>query len=158
MTKTPLNKKHILDKALVKDLAELLNETSLTEIELSDGAFKIRVARQAGPAAHMVYAPSAGDGAPVAPVGASSAPSSSAALPQDAVKSPMVGNVYLAPRPGADPFVKVGDAVEKGQTLLIIEAMKVMNPIPSPARGVVKAIFVQDSQPVEYNEPLIHVA
>jgi acetyl-CoA carboxylase biotin carboxyl carrier protein len=158
MTKTPLNKTHILDKALVKDLADLLNETSLTEIELSDGAFKIRVARQVGPAAHMIYTPPAGDGVPAASVGASSAPASSAPLPQDAVKSPMVGNVYLAPRPGADPFVKVGDTVEKGQTLLIIEAMKVMNPIPSPVRGVIKAIFVQDSQPVEYNEPLIHVA
>jgi len=157
MTKTPLNKTNILDKALVKDLADLLNETSLTEIELSDGTFKIRVARQVGPAAHTVYAPAPleSPSAVGAVPGSSAAPS---ALPQDAVKSPMVGNVYLAPRPGADPFVKVGDTVEKGQTLLIIEAMKVMNPIPSPIRGVVKAIFVQDSQPVEYNELLIHVA
>ena len=154
MTKTPLNKANVLDKALVKDLADLLNETSLTEIELSDGTFKIRVARHGGTSAHMVYAP-----APVeasAPAAGSSA--SPSTLPQDAMKSPMVGNVYLSPRPGAEPFVKVGDTVEKGQTLLIIEAMKVMNPIPSPVRGVVKAIFVQDSQPVEYNEPLIHVA
>jgi acetyl-CoA carboxylase biotin carboxyl carrier protein len=146
MTKT------ILDKALVKDLADLLNETSLTEIELSDGTFKIRVARQGTPAVNTVYAP-----APIAE-GPLSAPVAAAASPSDAVKSPMVGNVYLSPRPGADAFVKVGDTVEKGQTLLIIEAMKVMNPIPSPVRGVVKAIFVQDSQPVEFNEPLIHIA
>jgi acetyl-CoA carboxylase biotin carboxyl carrier protein len=146
MTKT------ILDKALVKDLADLLNETSLTEIELSDGTFKIRVARQGTPAVNTVYA-----AAPIAE-GPLSAPVAAAASPSDAVKSPMVGNVYLSPRPGADAFVKVGDTVEKGQTLLIIEAMKVMNPIPSPVRGVVKAIFVQDSQPVEFNEPLIHIA
>jgi acetyl-CoA carboxylase biotin carboxyl carrier protein len=154
MTKTPLNKANVLDKALVKDLADLLNETSLTEIELSDGTFKIRVARHGGTSAHMVYAPAAVESS-VPAAGSSASPST---LPQDAMKSPMVGNVYLSPRPGAEPFVKVGDTVEKGQTLLIIEAMKVMNPIPSPVRGVVKAIFVQDSQPVEYNEPLIHVA
>ena len=155
MTKTPLTKANVLDKALVKDLADLLNETSLTEIELSDGTFKIRVARHGVPAAHTVYAPTTVESTAPASSGPSASPS---ALPQDAMKSPMVGNVYLSPRPGAEPFVKVGDTVEKGQTLLIIEAMKVMNPIPSPVRGVVKAIFVQDSQPVEYNEPLIHVA
>ena len=155
MTKTPLNKANVLDKALVKDLADLLNETSLTEIELSDGTFKIRVARHGGASSHMVYAPAPVEASALASAGSSASPST---LPQDAMKSPMVGNVYLSPRPGAEPFVKVGDTVEKGQTLLIIEAMKVMNPIPSPVRGVVKAIFVQDSQPVEYNEPLIHVA
>ncbi len=137
-----------VDKALIRELSQLLDETNLTEIELSEGSRSVRVVR----ATAVVAAP-----APSPPVAAVSAPLPTAVEPADeagAVRSPMVGTVYLAGEPGGAPFVKVGDRVAKGATLLIIEAMKVMNPIPSPKSGVVKQILIQNAQPVEYEQPL----
>jgi acetyl-CoA carboxylase biotin carboxyl carrier protein len=144
-----------IDSALVRELAELLADTGLSEIEVEDGTRKIRVARtlSAAPVAAMVAAP-----APVAaaPVAAAPAPAAAAPeVPANAIKSPMVGTVYLTPEPGAAPFVTVGQAVKAGQTLLIIEAMKVMNPITAPAAGTVTAILVENAQPVEFDQPLV---
>ena len=134
-------KKTGIDQQLIRDLAGILNDTNLTEIEVELDAFKVRVSRQ--PAAiHAVAAPQ-----PIY------APSAQAA--KNAVPSPMVGTAYLAPSPDAKPYVEVGQAVKEGQTLLIIEAMKTMNQIPSPRSGTVTAILVEDSQPVEYGMPLV---
>jgi acetyl-CoA carboxylase biotin carboxyl carrier protein len=144
-----------IDTLLVRELAAILNDTDLSEIEVERGDLKIRVARSlmVAPAA-PVYAP-----APVAVAAAAPAPSaetlSAPALPAgEPVKSPMVGTVYLSPQPGAATFVKVGDTVSAGQTMMIIEAMKTMNPIPAPRAGVIRAIRVADGDPVEFGEPL----
>ncbi len=141
-----------VDTALVRQLAELLDETHLTEIEVQDGERKIRVARSLTVAA--APAPVAAAQVASAPAPAAEAPAP-AALPLDAVKSPMVGTVYLAAEPGAKPFAAVGDTVAVGATLVIIEAMKVMNPITAPKAGVVRQVLVQDKQPVEFDQPLI---
>jgi acetyl-CoA carboxylase biotin carboxyl carrier protein len=146
-----------IDTTLVRELAAILNDTDLSEIEVERGDLKIRVARSLTvAAAPPAYAP-----APVAAHAASTpaadapAPSALPAPPAgDAVKSPMVGTVYMSPQPGAAPFVKVGDSVSAGQTLMIIEAMKTMNPIPAAKAGVVRAILVSDGDPVEFGEPL----
>ena len=143
-----------VDPALVRQLAELLDETRLTEIEVQDGERRIRVARKA---AQIVSAAPAAAPAPVAaPVATTAAP---AAAPvsdtADALKSPMVGTVYLFPEPGAKPFISVGDTVKEGQTLVIIEAMKVMNPIAATKAGKVTRICVDNGQPVEYDQPLV---
>ena len=146
-----------IDPALVRELAELLTENSLTEIEVEDGDRKIKVCRN--PAAIIAggapaAAPAAAAPAPTtAP--APAAPAEPAPVSGEAVKSPMVGTAFLSGQPGAAPFVTVGDAVKAGDTLLIIEAMKVMNPITAPAGGVVKQILVSDSQPVEFDQPLV---
>jgi acetyl-CoA carboxylase biotin carboxyl carrier protein len=146
-----------IDARLVRRLADILTETGLSEIEVEHAGLKIRVAKTltAGPM-QMTYAP-----APAAPAPApSSAPAASAEsgpaarASGEAVKSPMVGSVYLQPEPGAEPFVKVGDTVTAGQTLMIIEAMKTMNPIPAPKAGKIVEILVEDGQPVEFGEPL----
>ena len=146
-----------VDTALVKELAELLSANELTEIEVEDGDRKIRVKREAAPV--VSYAPAPAAAAPAAaplpaavPAAAESAPS---AAPVDAVKSPMVGTCYLSPEPGAKPFIAVGQDVKQGDTLLIVEAMKVMNPITSPKGGKVTQILVGDSQPVEFDQPLV---
>ena len=146
-----------IDTALVRELAELLNETGLTEIEVEDDDRKIRVAR--GGVATSVPASFAAP-APVAAAVPAEAPSSTpvAAEPAahaDALKSPMVGTVYLAPEPGKPNFVKVGDKVAEGDTLLIVEAMKVMNPITADKAGSIKAILVDNAQPVEFDQPLV---
>ena len=136
---------------LVKQLASLLDETNLTEIEVHDGDRAIRVARGAAAPVAVAAAPAA------APVPAA-APAPAAAAPTDhpgAVKSPMVGTAYLAPEPGASDYVSVGKAVKEGETLLIVEAMKVMNPITAPRAGTVKAILIANEQPVEYDQPLV---
>jgi len=138
-----------VDKALIRELSELLSETNLTEIELSEGNRSVRVSRAT---VATVAAP--------APATAAAAPAAAAngADPADetgAVRSPMVGTVYLSPEPNAVPFVKVGDRVSQGQTLLIIEAMKVMNQIPAPKAGTVKKILVDDAQPTEYGDILV---
>ncbi|MGE8133725.1 acetyl-CoA carboxylase biotin carboxyl carrier protein [Novosphingobium subterraneum] len=149
-----------IDGKLVRELAELLAETGLSEIEVEDGERKIRVARQltAAPVAQVAVAAPA----PVAAPAAAAAPSAPAAAPAEdhanAVKSPMVGTCYLAAEPGAANFVAVGQSVKAGETLLIIEAMKVMNPITAPAAGVVKAILVENAQPVEFDQPLVVIA
>jgi acetyl-CoA carboxylase biotin carboxyl carrier protein len=140
-----------IDEALLRKLAQLLQETGLTEIEYENSGQRIRVNRGGG---QTVYnAAPAGSAAPVGGTGASTAAPSGP--PAGAVTSPMVGTAHLAAEPGADPFVKVGDRVKKGQTLLIIEAMKVMNPIAAPEAGVVEAILISDGQPVEYGEPML---
>ncbi len=148
-----------IDSKLVRELAELLGETGLSEIEVEDGDRKIRVARtiSAAPVA-TVAVPSAP--APVAAAAATPATPAAAAAPAapsmaNAVKSPMVGTTYLAPEPGAAPFVSVGAAVKIGDVLLIIEAMKVMNPITAERAGKVTAILVEDGQPVEFDQPLV---
>ncbi|RLP24783.1 acetyl-CoA carboxylase biotin carboxyl carrier protein [Mesorhizobium sp. YM1C-6-2] len=151
-------KKTGIDQQLIRDLAGILNDTNLTEIEVELDDFKVRVSRQA-PAVHAVAAPAPAYAAPLplpaaAPV-ASPAGGAPAEASKNAVPSPMVGTAYLAPSPDAKPFVEVGQAVKEGQTLLIIEAMKTMNQIPSPRSGTVTAILVEDAQPVEYGMPLV---
>jgi acetyl-CoA carboxylase biotin carboxyl carrier protein len=145
-----------IDAKLVRKLADILNSTGLTEIEVEQGALRIRVAKQGVPmvsapvATAPVYAP-----APVAAAAAPAAPAAPTIAKGDPVKSPMVGTVYLRPQPGADPFIKVGDKVSAGQTLLIVEAMKTMNPIPAPRAGTVVEIVAGDSEPVEFGEVLV---
>ena len=150
-----------IDTRLVRKLADILADTGLTEIEVEQGDLKIRVAREVTVAApQMTYAaaPLAAPQAPVAPAAIVIAPAA-AEEPQrgEIVKSPMVGTVYLQPQPGSPSFIKVGDQVSAGQTLLIVEAMKTMNPIPAPNAGVVLQILVEDGQPVEFGEPLVIV-
>jgi acetyl-CoA carboxylase biotin carboxyl carrier protein len=147
------------DTRLVRKLADILRDTELTEIEVEQGELKIRVARELTVAAPAQFALPAAALAPAAHAAAPLAVPTTAApeAPRagDLVKSPMVGTVYLQPQPGADPFVKPGDRVRQGQTLLIIEAMKTMNPIPAPRDGVLLEILVADAQPVEFGEPLV---
>ena len=147
-----------VDVALVRELAALLDDTHLTEIEVEDGDRKIRVARKAGGGA-PIYAPSfapapAAQAAPTAaPVAASAA--ELAAPAGTMVRSPIVGTAYLSAEPGAAPFARVGAQVAAGETILIVEAMKVMNAIPAPSSGTIKAVLVDNGQPVEYDQPLI---
>lgn len=147
-----------VDTDLVRQLAELLHENDLTEIEVEDGDRRIVVKRQMvnsvvtapGPAAPVIAAPAPSTSAPGA-----HADEASGANHPGAVKSPMVGTVYMSGEPGAPPFVSPGSMVAAGDTLLIVEAMKVMNPITAPRPGVVTRILVQDAQPVEYDQPLV---
>jgi acetyl-CoA carboxylase biotin carboxyl carrier protein len=143
-----------IDTRLVRKLADILTETGLSEIEVEHDGLKVRVAKTLTAAPTVAYAP-----APVAaPAAAAAAPAAEAApvaVRGDAVKSPMVGTVYLSPSPEAPPFVKVGDTVAAGQTMMIVEAMKTMNPIPAPRAGKVVEILVGDATPVEFGEPLI---
>ena len=147
-----------MDTDFIRKLAAILEETNLGEIEMADGERRIRVARPTAVAAApapIALAP-LGAGIPVAGV-PTAAPASDAGKHPGAVKSPMVGTAYLAPEPGKPVFVHVGDKVAAGQTLLIIEAMKVMNPIVCPRAGTVSAIFVDNGQPVEFDQPLVVV-
>lgn len=145
-------KKNDIDQQLIRDLAGILHDTNLTEIEVELGDFKVRVSR-GGTAVHaiaatapqVITAATAGSAAPVAVADTS----------KNAVASPMVGTAYLAPSPGAKAFIEVGQTVREGQTLLIIEAMKTMNQIPSPRAGKVTAILFEDAAPVEFGEPLV---
>ena len=145
-----------IDARLVRKLADILTETGLTEIEVERDDLKIRVAKQVTVSAAVAAPAHAAAPAP-APMAAAPAAEAPAAAParDDAVKSPMVGTVYMQPQPGAAAFIKVGDTVQAGQTLLIIEAMKTMNPIPAPRGGKVVEILVEDAQPVEFGEPLV---
>jgi len=144
-----------IDSKLVRELAQLLSDTGLSEIEVEDGERKIRVARQFTAAAHApVYAPAPAATAPAAAPAAAPA-EAPAAAPVDAVKSPMVGTVYLAAEPGAPNFADVGKSVKAGDTLLIVEAMKVMNPILAPKAGTIQAVLVENGQPVEFDQPLV---
>ena len=143
-----------VDVKLVRQLAELLDETKLSEIEVEDGGRKIRVARTMTAFA----APAQAFAAPAA--AALAAAPAAAIAPADhpgTIKSPMVGTAYLAPSPESDPFVSVGASVAEGDTLIIIEAMKVMNPIIAPRAGKVTQIFVSAGQPVEFDQPLMTV-
>jgi acetyl-CoA carboxylase biotin carboxyl carrier protein len=146
-----------VDVQLVRDLAALLDDTNLTEIEVEDGDRKIRVARKAGAAA-VAYAPAPVAAAPVAAAPVAAAPAAASAAPAthaNAVRSPIVGTAYLSAEPGSPPFAAVGSTVKAGDTVLIVEAMKVMNAIPAPTSGTVKAVLVDNGQPVEYDQPLI---
>jgi acetyl-CoA carboxylase biotin carboxyl carrier protein len=148
-------KKSGIDQALIRDLANILNDTDLTEIEVEQEDIRIRVSRAgttqyvqaAGPAFAAAPAPAA---APVA-----AAPAAPTRNPANVISAPMVGTVYMAPAPGARAFIEVGAAVKEGQTLLIIEAMKTMNQIPSPKSGTVTEILVDDGHPVEYGQILV---
>ena len=146
-----------VDTDLVRQLAELLDATQLTEIEVQDGERRIKVARKAQPAA-VAHVPAPPAAAPAPQPAAAPAP---AAPPQadnaNAIRSPMVGTAYLSPEPGAAPFVSVGQKVSAGDTLLIIEAMKVMNPITAPHGGTVKSVLIANGAPVEFDQPLIVV-
>jgi len=146
-----------IDPALVRELAELLTANALTEIEVADGDRRIKVSREPAPVMGAMPAP-----APAAP--ALNAPpmhgkEDVGALPEEiagtTIKSPMVGTAFLSPEPGAAPFIEVGKPVKAGDTLLIVEAMKVMNPITAPEGGVVKKIIVADAQPIEFDQPLV---
>jgi len=141
------------DSALIRELALLLDETSLTEIEIERAGLRLRVARNISVATSVpvaVAAPAAS-----APVAAAAGAATDLAMHPGAVPSPMVGTAYWSPEPGAKPFIEVGSRVTAGQTLLIIEAMKTMNQIPSPRGGTVTQILVEDGQPVEFGEPLV---
>jgi acetyl-CoA carboxylase biotin carboxyl carrier protein len=144
-----------IDPKLVRELAKLLTDNELTEIEVQDGDRRIRVGREPAPVLGV---------APSSPAPALSAPPMHAKedfgaaeeeVAGNSVKSPMVGTAFLSPEPDAKPFVEVGDAVKAGDTLLIVEAMKVMNPITAPEGGVVKKILIADGQPVEFDQPLL---
>ncbi|MEM9733896.1 MAG: acetyl-CoA carboxylase biotin carboxyl carrier protein [Pseudomonadota bacterium] len=157
-------KKAAFDAKFIRELADILHDTDLNEVEIEDGDTRVRLSRgmneMLAPTVVQAAAPTAPPAAPPAPVTAAATPTTAAETAPAAadgitVKSPMVGTAYHAPAPGADPFVKVGDTVTKGQTILIIEAMKTMNQIPSTEDGVVAAINVDDGQPVEFGEPLI---
>jgi acetyl-CoA carboxylase biotin carboxyl carrier protein len=160
MANTPKAPADPFDARLVRKLADILTETGLSEIEVEHGELKIRVAKQLTAAAAPVhYAPApapmaaASASAATAPA-AAAAPAVAARAVGDEVKSPMVGTIYLQPNPTSPVFVKVGDTVEAGQTLFIVEAMKTMNPIPAPRAGKIVEILVEDAQPVEFGEPL----
>jgi acetyl-CoA carboxylase biotin carboxyl carrier protein len=147
-----------IDARMVRKLADILTDTGLSEIEVERDGLKIRVAKTLTAApVHYAAAPAPAAAAP-AP-SAAAAPAGEAAAPErrngDVVKSPMVGTIYLQPQPDAPAFVKVGDTVSAGQTLLIVEAMKTMNPIPAPKAGKIVEIIVEDAQPVEFGEPLV---
>ncbi|THF58378.1 acetyl-CoA carboxylase biotin carboxyl carrier protein [Ollibium composti] len=146
-----------VDQQLIRDLAGILNDTNLSEIEVELGDLKVRVSRQA-PSVQAFAAPPTY----AAPVPAAAAPTAGAPIAapaadpsKNAVPSPMVGTAYLAPSPDAKPFVEIGQKVKEGQTLLIIEAMKTMNQIPAPRAGTVTAILIEDAQPVEFGMPLV---
>jgi len=146
-----------IDSKLVRELAELLGETGLSEIEVEDGDRKIRVARMISAAPVASVAVPVGVAPLAAPAAAAPATPATPAAPSlaNAVKSPMVGTTYLSPEPGAAPFISIGSAVKIGDPLLIIEAMKVMNPITAERAGKVAAILVEDGQPVEFDQPLV---
>jgi acetyl-CoA carboxylase biotin carboxyl carrier protein len=145
-----------VDTDLVRELAAMLNDTGLSEIAVEDGERKIRVSRNMTAVSAPMMA------APVAPPAAAPAPAATApsapAISANAMKSPMVGTAYLAPEPDAPPFVSVGQQVKAGDTVLIIEAMKVMNPIVAATSGTVTEILVQSGQPVEFDQPLLVIA
>ena len=148
------------DTALVKALADILDEAGLAELEYETADLSVRLSRVSdaapvAPVAAVATPTAAPAAAPAAPAAAATADSADAASHPGAVTSPMVGTVYVAPEPDAPSFIEVGGTVKKGQTLLIVEAMKVMNPITAPADGTVKQIFVQNAQPVEFGEVLV---
>jgi acetyl-CoA carboxylase biotin carboxyl carrier protein len=143
------------DGALIRELALLLDETSLTEIEIERAGLRVRVARNVSIAASVPAAAAVAAAPVLAPAAAPAAAAADFSKHPGAVPSPMVGTAYWASEPGAKPFIEVGSKVSVGQTLLIIEAMKTMNQIPSPRAGTVMQILVEDGQPVEFGEPLV---
>ncbi|MCB1519651.1 MAG: acetyl-CoA carboxylase biotin carboxyl carrier protein [Hyphomicrobiaceae bacterium] len=158
MTAKSSDQKGSPEKEMIRELAELLNETGLSEIEIEKSGLRIRVARQL-----TVTAVASTAAAPVSTAVAASAPAAAQATGDEidpgkhpgAVKSPMVGTAYRAPEPGAPSFIEIGKRVDTGDTLLIIEAMKTMNQIPAPKSGTIAAILFENGQPVEFGEPLV---
>ena len=152
--------KNKLDTGIVRELAAILRDADLGELEVEHEGLRIRVSKPAAPVVQATaIAPAA---APVAaPAAAAAAPAAApaddgpAAAPDNAITSPMVGTVYLSPEPGAKAFVNVGDKVKKGDTVMLVEAMKTFNPVEADRAGTVKQLYVADAQPVEYGEPLI---
>ena len=155
------NSKHRIDTKLVKDLAKILDDVSLGEIEVEHDGLRVRVSRPVAAPAQAVHvaAPAPAVTAAPAPSPAASAPATASAdtggAPENAITSPMVGTAYLSPEPGAKQFIKVGDKVAKGDTLLLVEAMKTFNPVTSDKAGTVTAILIEDGKPVEFGEPLV---
>ena len=151
--------KSAIDTKLIRQLADMLNETELNEIEVEEGDLRIRLARGADGYSVMqaapMMAPAAAPAPVAAPAPAAEAAPSAAAASSPSIPSPMVGTAYLSPAPGADPFIKVGDKIKKGQTVMIVEAMKTMNQIEATQDGVVASIAVEDGQPVEFGQTLI---
>ena len=152
--------KNGLDTGLVRELASILRDADLGEVEIEHEGLRIRVSKSGAnaPAPIQYAAPAAA--VPANPAPAAAAPAAAEAAPaaaatKNAITSPMVGTVYLSPEPGAKAFVSVGDKVKKGDTLMLVEAMKTFNPVEAPIAGTVKEIIVSDSQPVEFGEPLI---
>jgi len=143
------------ERELIRDLAKLLDESNLTEIEVERSGLRVRIARNVTVAAHVPYA--SATAAPAAPAASApaTAPIVDVAKHPGMVPSPMVGTAYLASEPGAKPFIEVGTKVKAGDTLVIVEAMKTMNQIPSPRTGTVTQILVEDGQPIEFGEPLV---
>ncbi len=153
---SPRQGKMSVDTALVRELAEMLGETGLTEITVEDGDRKIKVSR-ASMAAPVSYAAAPAVPAPV-PSATAESPAAAKSSAVDALKSPMVGTAYLAAEPGVPDFIAVGKQVKVGDTLLIIEAMKVMNPITATKAGTVTAILIENGQPVEFDQPLVVIS
>jgi acetyl-CoA carboxylase biotin carboxyl carrier protein len=148
------DKKKIVDQDLIRELADLLTETGLSEIEIENDDLRVRVARNAAAPGHHV----SGAPAPIAPAVPDATRTGGAAEPADhpgSVLSPMVGTAYRAAEPGGKPYVDLGEKVREGQTVLVVEAMKTMNQIPAPRSGTITRIMVEDGQPVEYGEPLM---
>ena len=144
-----------IDEKLVRQLADILADTGLTEIEIQEGEKRVRVSRAAPAAAPAPVAAAAAAPAPAPAQPAPAAAPAPEAPAANALKSPMVGTVYLAAEPGAKPFVSAGTNVKEGETLLIVEAMKVMNPISAPRAGTVREVLVADGPPVEFDQPLV---
>ena len=144
-----------IDAKLVRELAAMLDSSNLTEIEVEDGGRRIKVCRNPaqGGAQHQATAHHAPAAVPVVAVSAPTAPADDEPA-GTIVKSPIVGTAFLSPEPGSKPFANVGDRVKAGDTLLIIEAMKVMNPITAPTAGTIRKLYVSDAQPVEFDQPL----
>jgi acetyl-CoA carboxylase biotin carboxyl carrier protein len=157
------NKEAGFDHGLVRELADILNDTDLTEIEVEQGTLRVRVSRKREkpamvPAAYQVPLPQQVQTSSMAGPGAAGAPAAAAPAtgPEPgSVPSPMVGTVYLAPSPDAKAFVEIGQTVAEGETLMIIEAMKTMNQIPAPRAGRILKVLVENAQPVEYGEALV---
>jgi acetyl-CoA carboxylase biotin carboxyl carrier protein len=147
-----------VDTDLVRELASMLNETGLSEIEVEDGDRKIRVSRTMTAVAAPVAAPAPASAAAPATTAAAHAAEAAPVTATNALKSPMVGTAYLTPEPDAAAFVSVGQQVKAGDTVMIIEAMKVMNPIVAPNSGTVTEIYVESGQPVEFDQPLMVIA
>jgi acetyl-CoA carboxylase biotin carboxyl carrier protein len=151
-SRSPARPKAMIDHDLIRELARLLEETGLTEIEFERDGQRVRVARQSGALGAAAARPTTSIEAAVHPLDTEAR---DPAKHPGAITSPMVGTAYVAPEPGARPFVEVGSRVSVGDTLLIIEAMKTMNQIPSPRAGTVIQILIEDGQPVEFGEPLM---
>jgi acetyl-CoA carboxylase biotin carboxyl carrier protein len=148
--------KNKLDTGLVRELAAILREADLGEIEVEHEGLRVRVSKPAPTVVQAAVAAPAPVATAAAPAAAAPAPAEAAVeTPDNAIKSPMVGTAYLSPEPGAKAFVSIGDKVKKGDTLMLVEAMKTFNPVEADRAGTVKAIYVTDSQPVEFGEPLI---